>query len=99
VLQTIGSRTVVEGFWQPTEKRQPGFGSELKRLIASWPEQHPLAHLLQPLCPPIELPSPQTGGNFSAAMASDPRLASWVERAVTQDWQAFAPTVHCPAAA
>lgn len=82
-------RTVVEGLWQPTVKRDVRFGAELRRLILSWPEQHPLAHLLQPLCRPIDAPSPETGGNFAAAMASDPQLAQWVNEVVTQDWQAY----------
>jgi hypothetical protein len=82
-------RTVLEGFWQPTETRHQGFCAELKRLIFAWSEQHPLAQLLQQLCSPIDVPTPESGGNFAAAMASDPRLAKWVKEVVTQDWQAY----------
>jgi len=88
-LYREAGRTVLEGFWQPTEKRYPGFRVELKQLILSWPEQHPLAHLLQGLCLRVEVASPETGANFSAAMTSDSRLAQWVNEVVTQDWQAY----------
>ena len=43
-------RTVLEGLWQPTEKRFPGFRARLEHLIVSWPQQHSLAQLLQQLC-------------------------------------------------
>jgi len=82
-------RTVVEGFWKPTEKQHSGSIAELKNLVTSWPEQHALANLLRPLCKPIEAQTPETGGNFAMAMASDKRLARWVREVVTQDWQAY----------
>jgi hypothetical protein len=88
-LYREAGRTVVEGFWQPTEKRYPGFRAELKRLILSWSEQHPLAHLLQQLCRQVDAASPESGANFAAAMTSDPPFAWWVDEVVTQDWQAY----------
>src|SRR5258705_446438 len=77
------------GFWQPTEKRHPGFRAALKRLILSWPEQHPLAQMLQELCRRVDAVSPEAGANFTAAMSSDLRFAQWVNEVVTQDWQAY----------
>jgi hypothetical protein len=88
-LYREAGRTVLEGFWQPTEKRHPGFRAELKQLILSWPEQHPLASLLQQLCRKVDAGSPETGSNFAAAMASDQRFAQWVDDVVTQDWQTY----------
>jgi hypothetical protein len=88
-LYREAGRTVLEGFWQPTEKRHPGFRAELKLLILSWPEQQPLAHLLQQLCRQVDVASPETGANFAAAVMSDPRFAQWVDEVVTQDWKAY----------
>jgi hypothetical protein len=81
-------RTVLEGLWQPTEKRFPGFRSRLEHLILSWPQQHSLAQLLQQLCRREEAQTPETGGNFLAVVTSDQRLARWVDNVVAQDWQA-----------
>jgi hypothetical protein len=88
-LYREAGRTVVEGFWQPTERRYPGFRAKLKRLILAWPDQHPLAQLLQGMCLQVKMPSPETGSNFGAAMTSDPRFAQWVNEVVTQDWEAY----------
>ncbi|MBV8361936.1 MAG: hypothetical protein JO189_28975 [Deltaproteobacteria bacterium] len=82
-------RTVTEGLWLPTERRRNGFRAELTRLITSWPEQHPLGRLLKLLCKSVDAPSPESGGNFAAAVSSDKRLARWVEEIVTQDWEAY----------
>lgn len=82
-------RTVLEGLWQPTEKRFPGFRVRLEQLILSWPQQHCLAQLLQQLCRPEQVQSPESGGNFFAAVMSDQRLARWVENVVAPDWYAY----------
>jgi hypothetical protein len=82
-------RTVLEGLWQPTEKRFPGFRGRLERLIVSWPQQHSLAQLLQQLCRREQVQTPETGGNFVAAVTLDQRLARWVGDVVAQDWHAY----------
>jgi hypothetical protein len=88
-LYREAGRTVLEGFWLPTERRYPGFRAELKALILSWPEQHPLARLLQQLCTPVDVTGPETGANFALAMLADPRFARWVDEIVTEDWQCY----------
>src|SRR5262245_2732424 len=66
-LYREAGRTVVEGLWQPTEKRYPGFREHLARLVLSWPEQHPLARLLQQMCRRLDVTNPDAGSNFAAA--------------------------------
>ncbi len=82
-------RTVLDGFWRPTDRVSPGFLSSLKLLIERWPQQHPLARLLQPLCRPLSSPSPAGTGNLNAAVTVDPLLAGWVDHVVAQDWTAY----------
>jgi len=88
-LYREGGRTVLEGFWLPTEQKYPGFRRELQELIMDWPKQHPLANLLRLLCRQVDGKSPETGANIAAAMILDQRFAKWVRDVVTEDWQAY----------
>jgi hypothetical protein len=82
-------RTVVDGLWRSTDRSYPGFLNLLKELVARWPLQHPLARLLQPLCRPLPISSPEGTGNLTSAILADPLLANWVRSVVAQDWVAY----------
>src|SRR5439155_26572593 len=61
----------------------------LEDVILAWQQQHSLAQLLQQLCRREQAQTPETGGNFVAAVTSDQRLARWVENVVAEDWHAY----------
>jgi len=79
---------VVEGFWAPTQKQHGDFGTELKGLIASWPETASAGAFDCNPVQPIDVASPATGGNLSAA-DSDPRLADMGGKGCNPAWQAY----------
>jgi hypothetical protein len=80
-------RSVVEALWG--RPGQEELRSKLKHRIGGWRGRHPLGLLLAPLCPAKSPPQESTTSLLREVIASDGDLRDWVDKTVTEDWNAW----------
>lgn len=86
VYRDLG-RSVVEGLWG-----RPGhedLRERLRRHLSNWRGRHPLALVLAPLCRAKPITRERDQAHLAIAINADAALASWVDRTVTEDWNAW----------
>jgi hypothetical protein len=80
-------RSVVEGLWG--RPGQEDLRARLKHHLGTWRDRHPLALVLAPLCEPKPAAKERDRAHLAAAIDADAALASWVDKTVTEDWNAW----------
>jgi hypothetical protein len=80
-------RSVVEGLWG-----RPGhqdLRARLKEHVRTWRDRHPLAVVLAPLCQPKPTAPERDRAHLAATIEADVELRSFVDKTVTEDWNAW----------
>jgi len=80
-------RSVVEALWGLPGQEE--LRSKLKHRIGGWRGRHPLGLLLAPLCPAKNPPQEATPSLLREVIASDEDLRDWVDKTVSEDWNAW----------
>jgi hypothetical protein len=86
VYRDLG-RSVVEGLWgRPGQK---DLRAHLRQHLVTWRGRHPLSLVLAPLCQPKPIAKERDQAHLAATINADAALASWVDKTVTEDWNAW----------